>query len=88
MKKDIHPTLNPVIFLDMSTGKEFITTSTLKSDETKTVDGVEYYVIKIEISSDSHPFYTKTQKLIDTGGRVNKFKEKMERAKQLQESAK
>jgi large subunit ribosomal protein L31 len=86
MKKDMHPTLHPVIFLDVSTGKEFITTSTLKSDETKKVGDVEYFVVRVEISSDSHPFYTKTQKLIDTGGRVNKFKEKMERAKQLQEA--
>ena len=84
MKKEILPKVNNVIFLDTSTGKEFITTSTLSSDEKKTVDGVEYFVLKVEISSDSHPFYTKTQKLIDTGGRVNKFKEKMEKAKQLQ----
>lgn len=84
MKKDIHPTLNPVIFHDVSTGKEFVTTSVLKSKETKDVNGVTYFVIRVEISSDSHPFYTKTQKLLDTGGRVNKFKEKMEKAKQLQ----
>lgn len=84
MKKEIHPILNPVVFHDVTTGKEFVTTSTLKSDETKDVNGVKHFVIRVEISSDSHPFYTKTQKLIDTGGRVNKFKEKMERAKQLQ----
>ena len=84
MKKDTHPTMNPVIFHDVTTGKEFVTTSVLKSDETKEVNGVKHFVIRVEISSDSHPFYTKTQKLIDTGGRVNKFKEKMERAKQLQ----
>jgi large subunit ribosomal protein L31 len=84
MKNEIHPNLNPVIFLDLSTGKEFFTTSTLKSGETKEVNGVTYFVIKVDISSDSHPFYTKTQKIMDTGGRVNKFKEKVERAKQLQ----
>ncbi len=84
MKNDIHPKVNKVIFLDTSTGTEFFTTSTLKSGETKTVDGVDYFVLRVEISSDSHPFYTKTQKLIDTGGRVNKFKEKLEKAKQLQ----
>jgi large subunit ribosomal protein L31 len=85
MKTEIHPTLHPVIFLDVTTGDEFMTTSVLKSQETKEVNGVTYFVIRVEITSASHPFYTKTQKLIDTGGRVNKFKEKMEKAKQMQQ---
>lgn len=74
MKEGIHPTLNPVVFVDTSSGKEFVTTSTLTSKETKKIDGVDHYIIKVEISSDSHPFYTGKAKLIDTAGRVEKFK--------------
>lgn len=74
MKEGIHPTLNPVVFIDTSSGKEFVTTSTLTSKETKKINGVDHYVIKVEISSDSHPFYTGKAKLIDTAGRVEKFK--------------
>jgi large subunit ribosomal protein L31 len=74
MKEGIHPTLNPVVFIDTSSGKEFVTTSTLSSKETKKIDGVDHFVIKVEISSDTHPFYTGKAKLIDTAGRVEKFK--------------
>jgi large subunit ribosomal protein L31 len=80
MKKDIHPTLNPVVFIDMSDGTEFVTMSTLTSEDTKKIDGVDHYVIKVDISSASHPFYTGKQKLIDTAGRVEKFKAKMAKA--------
>lgn len=80
MKKDIHPTLNPVVFVDMSDGTEFVTKSTMTSEETKKIDGVDHYVIKVEISSASHPFYTGKQKLVDTAGRVEKFKAKMAKA--------
>lgn len=82
MKADIHPNINPVIFVDTSTGTEFVTTSTLTSDEKKKVNGVDHYVIKVEISSASHPFYTGKRKLVDTAGRVDKF---LERAKKAQE---
>ncbi|MGB3751159.1 MAG: type B 50S ribosomal protein L31 [Arcobacteraceae bacterium] len=74
MKKDIHPEVHPVVFVDVSTGKEFITTSSVKSDKTKEIDGVEHYVINVEISSDSHPFFTGEQKIVDAAGRVEKFK--------------
>lgn len=80
MKKDIHPTLHPVVFVDTSDGTEFVTMSTMTSDETKKIDGVDHYVIKVEISSASHPFYTGKQKLVDTAGRVEKFKAKMAKA--------
>ena len=80
MKKEIHPKVNPVVFIDTSTGTEFITTSVLKSKETKKINGVEHFVIKVEISSDSHPFFTGTQKLLDTGGRLNKFNERRAKA--------
>ncbi len=73
MKKDLHPINYPVIFADTSCGVEFITTSTQKSDETRDIDGVTYYVINLEISSASHPFYTGKQILVDTARRVEKF---------------
>lgn len=80
MKTGIHPEIYDVVFVDTSTGAQFITTSTHKTDETMKIGGKEYYVIKVEISSDSHPFYTGKQKLVDTAGRVDKFVAKMKKA--------
>jgi len=77
MKKNIHPKSNPVVFIDTSCSVEFFTTSTLRSDKTRVVDGVTYFEIPIEISSASHPFFTGKQVLVDTARRVEKFKEKM-----------
>ncbi|PIR74989.1 MAG: hypothetical protein CO030_05395 [Candidatus Magasanikbacteria bacterium CG_4_9_14_0_2_um_filter_42_11] len=79
MKSDIHPSVHPVIFVDTSCGAEFITRSTLKSDDTRDIDGVSHYVINIEISSASHPFFTGEERFVDTAGRVDKFKEKLDR---------
>ncbi|OIO20413.1 MAG: hypothetical protein CO029_04155 [Candidatus Magasanikbacteria bacterium CG_4_9_14_0_2_um_filter_41_10] len=79
MKTDIHPSVHPVIFVDTSCGAEFITRSTLKSKETRDINGVEHYVINIEISSASHPFFTGEERFVDTAGRVDKFKEKLDR---------
>jgi large subunit ribosomal protein L31 len=76
MKADIHPTLNPVIFVDSSTKDEIVTRSTLSSGETRDVDGVLHYVIKADITEASHPFYTGTQKVLDSAGRVERFKRK------------
>ena len=76
MKKDIHPKLNHVVFVDASTGIEFPSKSVLDSKETKTIDGVEHFVIKVDISSASHPFFTGEQKIVDAAGRVEKFKAK------------
>ena len=76
MKADIHPEYHPVIFVDSSTGAEFPTYSTMKSDIKREIDGVEHYEIRLEISSDSHPFWTGTQKLVDTEGRVERFRRK------------
>lgn len=84
MKADIHPKTHPVVFVDISTGSEYLTTSTLTSDETKKINGVDHHVIKVEISSSSHPFYTGKRKLIDTAGRVDKFMERAKKAKELQ----
>ena len=74
MKKEIHPAnYRPVVFKDMSNGDTFISRSTAATKETIEVDGVEYPVIKLEISNTSHPFYTGKMKLVDTAGRVDKF---------------
>lgn len=85
MKQEIHPETHPVIFRDSSNGEEFITQSTLTSEETKTVDGTEYYVIDLEVTSASHPFYTGEQRFVDTEGQVDKFKAKMEKVEEEQE---
>lgn len=74
MKKDIHPkNYRLVAFKDMSNEETFITKSVANTRETITIDGVEYPVIKLEISNSSHPFYTGKMKLVDSAGRVDKF---------------
>ncbi|MBF1406252.1 MAG: type B 50S ribosomal protein L31 [Porphyromonas sp.] len=74
MKKGIHPeNYRPVVFKDMSNEDIFITRSTMPAKETIVIDGVEYPLIKVEISSTSHPFFTGKAKLVDTAGRVDKF---------------
>jgi large subunit ribosomal protein L31 len=74
MKEGIHPQYREVIFKDVSTDFSFKTRSTINTKDTIVwEDGVEYPVVKLEISSDSHPFYTGKQKMIDTAGRVDKF---------------
>jgi large subunit ribosomal protein L31 len=75
MKPDIHPNYNPVVFQDLSSDFAFLTKSTMSSKETiKWEDGSEYPLIKVDISSHSHPFYTGKQKSLDVGGRVDKFR--------------
>jgi len=74
MKEGIHPTYREVIFKDISTDFAFKTRSTVDTQDTiKWEDGNEYPLIKLEISSDSHPFFTGKQKLVDTAGRVDRF---------------
>ncbi len=87
MKTDIHPAVHAVVFVDANSGAEFATFSTLKSDKTKKINGVDHYVIVVDISSDTHPFFTGKQTLVDTAGRVDKFRAKMEAAKKKQEEA-
>jgi len=83
MKKGIHPTsYRLVVFKDMSNGYSFITKSTAPSKETvKWEDGNEYPLIKMEISNTSHPFFTGQNMLVDTAGRIDKFKKKYEKKK-------
>jgi len=77
MKKDIHPEYRNVIFFDTTGDFKFLTKSTMTSEETfKWEDGNEYPLIKIEVSSASHPFYTGKKMFLDTAGRVEKFNKK------------
>jgi large subunit ribosomal protein L31 len=77
MKKDIHPgNYRIVAFKDMSNEDVFLTKSTASTSETLEVDGVEYPLVKMEISRTSHPYYTGKSKLVDTAGRIDKFKTK------------
>ena len=73
MKEGIHPNYQPVVFVDANTGKEYITRSTKSSAEKKTIDGVEYSVISLEITADTHPFWTGKQHRVDTAGRIDRF---------------
>ena len=74
MRKDIHPkTYRLVAFKDMSNEHTFVTRSTAQSKEVITIEGVEYPLIKLEISNSSHPFYTGKMKFVDTAGRVDKY---------------
>ncbi len=76
MKKDIHPDYHKVLFVDTSTGKEWISRSTITSDKTKEVDGEELPVVRLEISSESHPFWTGQQREVDSEGRVERFRKR------------
>jgi large subunit ribosomal protein L31 len=77
MKKDTHPQFRPVVFKDVSCDYEMLTLSTVKSRETiQWKDGKEYPLVKVDISSQSHPFYTGQQRLVDTEGRAEKFRKK------------
>lgn len=77
MKQDIHPNYQFVVFKDGLTGTTFLSRSTMTSkDKIKYTDGKEYPLITVEISSDSHPFFTGQQQLVDTAGRVERFNRK------------
>ena len=84
MKKDIHAkNYRPVVFQDISNGETFLTKSTVKAEETIKLGDEEYPLVKVHISSASHPFFTGQEKLVDIEGRVDKFKA---RAKAAQEA--
>ncbi len=67
----MHPTLNPILYVDGE--HEWTGVSTMKSNNVRTIDGLDHFVINLEISAFSHPFYTGQKKLVDTAGRVEKF---------------
>lgn len=88
MKKDIHAKdYRPVVFKDLSNGETFLTKSTAKTDDTIKLDGQEYPLVNVHISSASHPFFTGQEKLLDVEGRVDKFKARAEAAKKAREAA-
>lgn len=76
MKEGIHPEYREVVFLDMSNDVKFIIRSTIQTRETITLDGKEYPLVKLEVTAESHPFYTGKHKIVDTAGRVEKFRQK------------
>jgi len=76
MQTDIHPDYQPIVFRDLGSGETFLTRSTVTSDKKIEIDGVEYPVIDVEISSASHPFYTGKQRIMDSAGRVEKFNQR------------
>ncbi|MFN3302465.1 MAG: type B 50S ribosomal protein L31 [Roseateles sp.] len=80
MKEGIHPNYRDVVFVDLSNGFQFVTRSTVQTKETIEIDGKTLPLVKLETTSESHPFYTGTQKSVDNlGGRVEKFRNKFAR---------
>ena len=89
MKKDIHPRYRPVVFQDMSADFAFLTRSTIDTHETIVwTDGNTYPLVKVDITSASHPFFTGKQKLLDTAGRVDRFQKKFGGTYSFQKSSK
>jgi large subunit ribosomal protein L31 len=76
VKPGIHPEYRDVVFVDLSNDFKFVTRSTVQTRETIKHEGKEYPLVKIEVSSESHPFYTGKHKIVDTAGRVEKFRQK------------
>lgn len=81
MKKDLHPAnYRLVVFQDLNNNETYLTRSTVASDETIKLDGVEYPLVKVHISGSSHPFFTGEERVLDIEGRVDKFKARAEAA--------
>ena len=76
MKNDIHPDYHPVVFQDAGTGFQFLTRSTATSDRTVEFEGNEYPLIVVDVTSESHPFWTGAQRVMDTAGRVEKIQKR------------
>ncbi len=86
MKKDIHPeNYRPVVFQDLNNNQNYITRSTVATDDTIKLDGVEYPLVKVHISSSSHPFFTGEERIVDIEGRVDKFKARAKAAEEARE---
>jgi large subunit ribosomal protein L31 len=89
MKKELHPNnYRTVVFQDLNDGTTFVTRSTVATEETIALDGNDYPLVKVHISSASHPFFTGQEKLVDIEGRVDKFKARAEAAKARSEAMK
>jgi large subunit ribosomal protein L31 len=82
MKKDVHPKYHKVLFIDSASGHKFVCGSTLQTEAREKFEGVEYPVSYLSISSSSHPFFTGSKQLVDSEGRVEKFKKRFERKKE------
>ena len=80
MKTEGHPILNNVCYLDVSSGKRFLTKSTMKSARKEVIDGEEYFIVLRDVTMDSHPAYTGEKRIVDTAGRVEKFTSKCKRS--------
>lgn len=81
MQEGLHPVYRDVVFKDLQSGFQFVTRSTIQTKENIEIDGKSYPLFKVEISSKSHPFYTGTDKRVDTTGRVEKFMNKYKHIK-------
>src|SRR5882672_7768239 len=87
MKQGVHPeNYRPVVFQDLNNNSTVITRSTAATEETITIDGVEYPLVKVHISSSSHPFFTGEERIVDVEGRVDKFKARAEAAAKAKEA--
>jgi large subunit ribosomal protein L31 len=87
MKKDLHPAnYRLVVFQDLNNNATFLTRSTVATDETIKLEGVDYPLVKVHISSSSHPFFTGEERVLDIEGRVDKFKARAEAAKAARDS--
>lgn len=87
MKKDLHPeNYRPVVFQDLNNNTTYVTKSTVATDETITVDGTEYPLVRVHISSSSHPFFTGEERIVDIEGRVDKFKNRAKAAQEAREA--
>jgi len=76
VKADIHPDYHDVIFVDSATGSEWVTRSTMTSKETREVEGVEVPIVRLEISSVSHPFWTGKMRELDADGKIDRFRKR------------
>jgi large subunit ribosomal protein L31 len=86
MKKNTHPPYQDVLFVDSSTGIKFVISSTLQPKERETLEGKEYPVCRVSISSASHPFFTGANQFIDSEGRVDKFQKKYQKKKDVEKA--
>jgi large subunit ribosomal protein L31 len=81
MKEGIHPDYHPVLFVDSATGREWMSRSTLKSSEVRKIDGQDVPVVHLDISAESHPYWTGQQRSLDTEGRVDRFNKRYAKKK-------
>lgn len=79
MRAGIHPTYHRVVFIDGATGREYHSRSTMTSAEVRQEDGEDVYVVRLDVTADSHPYFTGEQRIVDTAGRVERFRRRYQR---------